>query len=113
MRRRWRRISKRGGRAKSRSAPPLLETSHSEIDGQVVLEGPDMPRFDVLCRIDAYADYVAVVEAESPEEAAEQARYNHDDYEWQHNQTQEFDARVYVTLDAEGNEIEATEVRDL
>jgi hypothetical protein len=58
-----------------------------------------MPTFNVLCRIDAYADYVARVEADTAEEAAELAQDNHSD-------------RLYVTLDAEGNELEATQVGD-
>jgi PHD/YefM family antitoxin component YafN of YafNO toxin-antitoxin module len=73
---------------------------------------PDLPRFPVLCRIDAYADYVAEVEADDAEEAAQLARDNHGDYKWEHSFTQEFDARLYVTLDGNGNEIEDTQVGD-
>ena len=40
------------------------------------------------------------------------ARENHGDYKWEHDQTAEFDDRVYVTLDADGDEIEATRVGD-
>jgi hypothetical protein len=72
-----------------------------------------MPTFTVLCRIDAYADYVAEVEAESAEDAAALAREKHGDYKWEHDQTAEFDARFYVTLDADGDEIEATHVGDM
>ena len=72
-----------------------------------------MPTFTVLCRIDAYADYVAEVEADSAVEAAELARESHGDYKWEHEQTQEFDDRFYVTLDADGAEIEATHVGDM
>ena len=71
-----------------------------------------MPTFTVLCRIDAYADYVAQVEADSAEEAAELARENHGDYKWAHDQTAEFDDRYYVTLDADDEPIEATRVGD-
>jgi len=71
-----------------------------------------MPTFTVLCRIDAYADYVAEVEAASPEAAAELARERHGDYKWEHEQTAEFDARLYVTLDENGEGIEATRVGD-
>ncbi|MDQ2860762.1 MAG: DUF1778 domain-containing protein [Pseudomonadota bacterium] len=66
----------------------------------------------VLCRIDAFADYVAEVEADDAEEAVELARDNHADYTWAHSFTQEFDARLYVALDANGNEIEPTQVGD-
>jgi hypothetical protein len=71
-----------------------------------------MPTFTVLCRIDAYADYVAEVEADSAEDAAELARDNHEDYKWEYDQTAEFDDRFYVTLNAHGDEIEATRVGD-
>ena len=71
-----------------------------------------MPTFTVLCRIDAFADYVAEVEADDAEEAAELARDNHGDYKWEHDQTAEFDDRFYVTLDADGGEIESTRVGD-
>jgi hypothetical protein len=71
-----------------------------------------VPTFTVLCRIDAFADYVAEVEAETPEEAARLAEANHSDYKWEHDQTAEFDARVYYTLDAQGREIERTMVGD-
>jgi hypothetical protein len=71
-----------------------------------------MPTFKVLCRIDAFADYVAEVEADSAEDAAELARDNHGDYRWEYEQTAEFDDRTYVTLDANGDEIEGTQVGD-
>jgi hypothetical protein len=71
-----------------------------------------MPTFTVLCRIDAYADYVAVVEADNAAEAAELARENHGDYKWEHDQTAEFDDRLYVTLNDDGDEIEGTQVGD-
>lgn len=71
-----------------------------------------MPTFNVLCRIDAYADYVAQVDADSAEEAAELARENHGDYKWEYDQTAEFDDRLYVTLSDDGDEIEGTQVGD-
>ncbi|HVN01679.1 MAG TPA: hypothetical protein VMT68_15860 [Caulobacteraceae bacterium] len=71
-----------------------------------------MATFIVLCRIDAYADYVAEVEADSAEDAAELAQDNHDDYKWEYAHTAEFDDRFYVTLDADGDEIESTRVGD-
>ncbi len=72
-----------------------------------------MPTFTVLCRIDAYADYVAEIEAGDAAQAAELARGGHGHYKWRHVQFQEFDARFYVALDAEGNEIESTHVGDI
>ncbi len=71
-----------------------------------------MPTFTVLCRIDAYADYIAQIEAESPVKAAELARENHGDYKWAYDQTAEFDDRLYVTLSDDGDEIEGTQVGD-
>ena len=72
-----------------------------------------MPTFTVLCLIDAYADYVAEVVADSAEEAARLAEDDHGGYAWEHRQTAEFDDRFYVTLDADGDEIEATHVGDM
>jgi hypothetical protein len=72
-----------------------------------------MPVFTVLCRIDAYADYVAEVAAESAEEAARLAEEEHGDYKWEHDQTREYDARYYVALDEGGNEIEETRTGDV
>ena len=71
-----------------------------------------MPRCNVLCRIDAFADYVAVVVARNAAQAAQLAQDNHDRYKWEHHQTAEFDDRLYVTLSPDGDEIEATQVGD-
>ena len=71
-----------------------------------------MPKFKVLCRVDAFIDYVAEVEANTLEEAAELANDGHSDYQWQRSGEAEFDARLYVTLDADGNEIERTQCGD-
>jgi len=68
--------------------------------------------YTVLCRIDAYADYTAIVEADSAEEAAELASDNHGGYHWVFSGTHEFDDRRYVTLDQSGDEIESTLVGD-
>ena len=69
-----------------------------------------MPVFKVLCRRDAFIDYVTEVEADDAEEAAQLARDDHDGYEWQREGDQEFEATVYITLDGDGLEIETTEV---
>jgi muconolactone delta-isomerase len=71
-----------------------------------------MPTFTVLCRIDAFADYVAKVRAKDAARAAELAERNHGRYKWVPDQTAEFDARLYVTLDENGREIESTQVGD-
>jgi len=67
-----------------------------------------MPIFNVLCQIDAFANYVAEVEAQTADEAAELAYDNHSDYKWIHDCNQEFDNRIYFTLDTDGVEIEST-----
>ncbi len=71
-----------------------------------------MPMFRVVCRIDAYADYVAEVEADNAEDAAELAREDHNDYRWESDGVEEFDDRIYMTLDADGEAIERTKVGD-
>jgi len=68
--------------------------------------------FEVLCRIDAYADYVSVIGAESAEEAAELAHEDHGAFRWEHRGVVEFDDRLYVALNKDGWEIEGTEVGD-
>jgi hypothetical protein len=68
--------------------------------------------FEVLCRVDAYADYVAVVDAETPEEAAALAREDPGAFKWEHRGSVEFDDCLYVALDRNGCEIEGTETGD-
>lgn len=79
---------------------------------QCVWPDPYMPAFTVLCRIDAFADYVALVKARNAEEAAQFAQDSHDDYKWEPDGAQEFDDRVYVTLDKDSVPIDATQVGD-
>lgn len=67
-----------------------------------------MPTFTVLCRVDAYVDYIAEVEADDAAEAVELAQYNPGGYKWQNLGSCEFDDRGYVALDEAGDEIEAT-----
>lgn len=71
-----------------------------------------MPKFKVLCRVDAFIDYTAEIEAASPEEAARLAGDGLHEYDWTRKGETEFDARVYVALDTEGREIEATQCGD-
>jgi hypothetical protein len=70
-----------------------------------------MPKFEVLCRVDAWVDYVAVVEADDPEEAAWLAREGRA-LEWEPQGTVEFDARMYMTLGADGEPMESTKCGD-
>lgn len=71
-----------------------------------------MPKFKVLRRVDAFADDVAEVEAETAEEAARKASVDERTYEWEETGTHHFDARLFVTLDENGSEIEATQRGD-
>ena len=72
-----------------------------------------MPKFKVLCRVDAYVDYVVEIEAGDAKEAARTAA---DDltsgHKWEERGTQEFDARLYITLDENGDEIDGTQAGD-
>jgi hypothetical protein len=68
-----------------------------------------MATFKVLCRVDAFADYVATVRAKSPEEAAQLARDNASTFRWEALGTQEFEPRLYVALAPDGSEIEETQ----
>jgi hypothetical protein len=56
---------------------------------QVVDPRPDRTpeRFEVVCHIDAFADYVAEVEAEDAGRAAVLADENHNDYAWRHQKS--------------------------
>ncbi|MES2032654.1 MAG: hypothetical protein V4466_00635 [Pseudomonadota bacterium] len=67
-----------------------------------------MPIFTVLSRVDAYVDYLAEVEAASPEEAAGLAYDGATGIKWEERGVVEFDARHVVALDDDGTEIEAT-----
>jgi hypothetical protein len=71
-----------------------------------------MPKFKVRRRVDAFVDYVAVVEAEDPKEAAEVARADEGRYRWKEEGTCQFDARMFVTLDLRGYEIDGTDTGD-
>lgn len=71
-----------------------------------------MPTFTVLRRVDAFIDYTAEVEAPTAEEAAELARQKGDALQWKKDGEHECDARAFITLDANGNEIGGTECGD-
>jgi len=71
-----------------------------------------MPTFKVLRRVDAFVDYVAKVRASSPAEAAELASEDEGGYKWEKWGEVEFDARLFVTLDKDGAEIESTQQGD-
>jgi hypothetical protein len=71
-----------------------------------------MPKFEVKRRVDAYIDYIAEVEAESPEEAAQLAQDDEDSYKWEACGEAEFDGRIFITLDKNGTEIDGTQCGD-
>ena len=71
-----------------------------------------MPKFHVLCRIDAFADYVAEVVADDADEAALLAQEQDSKYVWVADGVQEFDARLYVTLRENGSPNEKTQIGD-
>ncbi len=71
-----------------------------------------MAVFKVMCRKDAFIDYVAEVEAASAAEATALARDDPGSYEWERDGDQEFDAKCYVALDKDGAEIAGTECGD-
>lgn len=67
-----------------------------------------MPKFEVLSRVDAFVDYLAEVEAETPEQAVELAYFGAPGIVWEHYGVVEFDARRVVALDEDGLAIEST-----
>jgi hypothetical protein len=66
-------------------------------------------KFTVRKRVDAFIDYEAEVEAESAKDAVELAQYNEAAYAWEQAGEAEFDARLFVAVDEDGNEIAGTE----
>jgi hypothetical protein len=71
-----------------------------------------MPKFKVLRRVDAFADYIAEIEAASADEAAAKANEAEETFKWQPEGVHHFDERLFVTLDDDGNEIESTQRGD-
>ncbi len=71
-----------------------------------------MPRYRVLRRVDAFVDYCTDIEAASPEEAAALANWKEDNLVWKQTEIVEFDARLFVTLNQDGCEIESSKTGD-
>ena len=71
-----------------------------------------MPKFQVLRRVDAFVDYVAEIDADSPEDAARKANDDEEPFDWQERGVVQFDARSFVALDGEGIEIERSQCGD-
>ncbi len=71
-----------------------------------------MPTFQVRRRVDAFVDYVANVEASSADEAAAKAYEDEAAFKWEETGVVQFDARMFVTLDPESNEIDGSQRGD-
>jgi hypothetical protein len=71
-----------------------------------------MPTYTILRRVDAFVNYEVVLEAASAEEASKLARQQDETLDWQEISTTTFDARLFVTLDENGQEIEETQQGD-
>jgi len=69
-----------------------------------------MKTYTVRRRVDSYVDYLAEIEAGSPEEAARRAYEKEDELEWRRDGVVQFDARHVIALDADGFEIDGTQV---
>lgn len=67
-----------------------------------------MPKFTILSRKDAFVDYLAEVEAASPQAAVDLAYEGGPEIKWEERGVVEFDAVHMVALDDEGREIENT-----
>lgn len=71
-----------------------------------------MPLFRVRRQVDAWVTYVTEVWAVDAEQAAEVARDSDGELSWEEEGPVEFDARQFITLNAEGDEIDGTQVGD-
>jgi hypothetical protein len=71
-----------------------------------------MPAFKVLRRNDAFIDYVALIDADTPEEACRIASERDDTLRWVRHGEAEHDARAFFVLDAKDREIGSTERGD-
>jgi hypothetical protein len=71
-----------------------------------------MPTFQVLRRVDAFVDYVADVEAATADQAAAMADADETRFKWKRVSIAQFDARLFVALDENGDELESTQRGD-
>lgn len=71
-----------------------------------------MPVFKVLRQIDAFVNCIADVEADTAAEAVSKASDDERAYEWEDVGTHCFDARSFVALDENDEEIESTKRGD-
>lgn len=68
-----------------------------------------MPMFTVRRSIDAYAVSEALVDAEDAQAAVDYAKNHEEEINWSADEIAYFDARGFVALDDELEEIEATD----
>lgn len=66
------------------------------------------PTFQVLRRVDAFVDYIADVDAATADEAAALASDDETLFKWKRVSVAQFDARSFVALDENGDEIDET-----
>jgi hypothetical protein len=71
-----------------------------------------MARFRVLRRVDAFVDYFTEVEAESPDAAAARVAADETRFDWAKAGVVQFDARLFVAVDDDGDEIESSQHGD-
>ena len=70
-----------------------------------------MQTYIVRRRVDAYVDYVAEVVADDAKQAAAIAASMDDDLDWANEGAHEFDERIFITLNSDGDELTDTEFR--
>jgi hypothetical protein len=91
-----------------------LASATIEAEREAPLPEPGPGQFIVRKKVDAYVNYEAVVDAATPEEAAKVAdRDFGGTLRWVRGDVDEFDATGFITLDAEGMEIDGTQAGDL
>lgn len=69
-------------------------------------------KYTVRKLVDAFVIYYAEVEAPTPEEATRLAKDDEDKYEWEEDAVNEFDARGFVAVDEDYDEIEGSQRGD-
>ncbi len=65
-----------------------------------------MPKFTILSRVDAYADYTCEVEAPSAKEAVDLVYCGRIEVTWTRRGVTEFDAVRMSAIDADGEDID-------
>lgn len=71
-----------------------------------------MPKYRVLRRIDAFVDYIVEIDAAGADEATAIADEQEERFHWKRESVVQFDSRLFVALDADGNEVESSQRGD-